>query len=107
MNVTLFIKIDYDSLNWEGDKVYFSSDRLMISETVLCVLVPALDGLEIAIPVSQLNVDNAGIYVFAEQIGKIITKCRNGHLIRHDCGGGCVMWCLQDVDVLGKQESIA
>jgi len=86
--------IDYSKLNCVGDKIYFTQDRFVLTDDGILLLLKDCDGTDIVVNLSQLNWDDGGIFVFAEQVIKAAGTCRNGHAIWHrDCGGCGVLYC--------------
>lgn len=81
------IDIDYSSLNWIEDRVYFDSDQFILSKNGIFVLIPDSNGLLAKVLVSQINFDTTGLFVLAEHLpSPQMDFCRYGHPACKKCG---------------------
>lgn len=64
----LNLQFDYSSLNSADGKIYFSADQLIISDQGIFALLEDANELLLKVFVPQLNYDENGLYILADQI---------------------------------------
>lgn len=80
-------EVDYSTLNWVGDRIYFTPDQFILSDKGIFVLLEDVNGMLVKVLISQVNFEEAGLFVLAEHLPSPQADfCRYGHPVCRKCG---------------------